>query len=176
MPSGAKLVVTREPGGTALGAEIRKLLLHPLNVPTPTTELLLFTADRAQHVETIIKPALAAGDWVLCDRYTGSTVAYQGYGRGIDLGLIASLEQVATSGLKPDLTLWLYLSVEESLARRKTKTNDHIESAGEAFLKRVAAGFADIACKNWHLIDAHQTANAVLSDCQKTIQLYFPHQ
>lgn len=175
MPPAAELVVTQEPGGTALGAEIRKLLLHPPkgSTFTATAELLLFAADRAQHVETVIKPALAAGNWVICDRYTGSTAAYQGYGRGIDLDLITQLEKIATSGLKPDLTLWLHLSVAESLARRKTRPNDRMESGGELFLKRVAAGFADLAYEKWHFINGHSSPSAVLSDCQKALNLHF---
>lgn len=97
MPSGALLHVTREPGGTALGQSLRQLLLHPPDgtAPCPTAELLLYAADRAQHIETVIRPALEAGDWVLCDRFTGSTAAYQGYGRGLSPGVIAELERIA---------------------------------------------------------------------------------
>ena len=100
MPAGAQLITTREPGGTALGQALRQLLLHPPEEQAPATraELLLYAADRAQHVQTRLEPALAAGDWVLSDRYCGSTAAYQGYGRGLDLDLITQLEQLATAG------------------------------------------------------------------------------
>ena len=120
MPAGAQLITTREPGGTALGQALRQLLLHPPEEQAPATraELLLYAADRAQHVQTRLEPALAAGDWVLSDRYCGSTAAYQGYGRGLDLDLITQLEQLATAGLQPDLCLWLELSPELAAERR----------------------------------------------------------
>ena len=128
LATGAELLVTREPGGTALGAALRQLLLHPPGeaAPEPMAELLLYAADRAQHVEQCIRPALAAGHWVLSDRYSGSTAAYQGYGRGLDLARIGQLEQLATGGLAPDLTLWLELSLAESLRRRGERTADRI--------------------------------------------------
>ena len=107
IPDGSQLVVTREPGGTALGASLRQLLLHPPTDadPGPTAELLLYAADRAQHVDRVIQPALERGDWVLSDRFTGSTMAYQGYGRGLDRELITDLERIATRGLSPDMTV-----------------------------------------------------------------------
>ena len=104
--------------------------------PAPTAELLLYAADRAQHVETLIRPALERGDWVISDRFAGSTLAYQGYGRGLDQDLIQRLEQIATTGLQPDLTLWLRLSVQESLRRRLGDKEDRIEAEGAAFLER----------------------------------------
>ena len=106
LPAGAQLITTREPGGTALGQALRQLLLHPPEEQAPATraELLLYAADRAQHVQTCLEPALAAGDWVLSDRYCGSTAAYQGYGRGLDLDLINQLEQF-TKMLSPQSSL-----------------------------------------------------------------------
>jgi dTMP kinase len=157
MPDGASLVVSREPGGTALGLALRQLLLHPpeASSPCPTAELLLYAADRAQHVEEIIAPALAAGDWVVSDRFTGSTAAYQGHGRGLSLELIDRLETIATAGLSDDLTLWLDLPLEVSLQRRGHRAADRIEAGGTALLERVRQGFAALApARGWQRIDA----------------------
>ena len=165
---GAELLVTREPGGTALGAALRQLLLHPPGeaAPEPMAELLLYAADRAQHVEQCIRPALAAGHWVLSDRYSGSTAAYQGYGRGLDLARIAQLEQLATGGLSPDLTLWLELPLAESLRRRGERTADRIEASGEAFLQRVIEGFAALAAgRGWRRVDATGAPEQVAAAC-----------
>jgi dTMP kinase len=138
---------TREPGGTDLCAGIRQILLTPQEeIMTATTELLLYAADRAQHVEGCLRPALAAGALVLCDRYTDSTVAYQGYGRGLDLGLIDQLNGIATGGLKSDLTLWLDLDVEIGLGRAKARgKRDRIEEADITFHQRLRQGFAALA-------------------------------
>ena len=168
LATGAELLVTREPGGTALGAALRQLLLHPPGeaAPEPMAELLLYAADRAQHVEQCIRPALAAGHWVLSDRYSGSTAAYQGYGRGLDLARIAQLEQLATGGLAPDLTLWLELPLAESLRRRGERTADRIEASGEAFLQRVIDGFAELgAAQGWRRVDATGAPQQVAAAC-----------
>lgn len=165
---GAELLVTREPGGTALGAALRQLLLHPPGeaAPEPMAELLLYAADRAQHVEQCIRPALAAGHWVLSDRYSGSTAAYQGYGRGLDLARIAQLEELATGGLAPDLTLWLELPLAESLRRRGERTADRIEASGDAFLQRVIEGFAALAAgRGWRRVDATGAPEQVAAAC-----------
>lgn len=157
MPSEAKLHLTREPGGTPLGIALRELLLQPPEEKSPDelAELLLYAADRAQHVSQLILPALYKGDWVLSDRFSGSTIAYQGYGRGLDLDLIRTLEKIATAGLVPDLTIWLELSVEESVSRRKSKLQDRMESEGLEFLKRVASGFSVLAEeRNWLKVQA----------------------
>ena len=154
---GAELLVTREPGGTALGQALRQLLLHPPGeaAPEPTAELLLYAADRAQHVQQRIAPALAAGHWVLSDRFSGSTAAYQGYGRGLSLALIEQLERIATADLQPDLTLWLDLPLAESRRRRGGRAADRIEAAGDAFLERVCGGFAALAGqRGWCRLDA----------------------
>lgn len=142
-----ELVVTREPGGTTLGARIRELLLHTHHETIANrTELLLYAADRAQHVERFLRPHLEKGALILCDRYTDSTVAYQGYGRGLDLALIDQLNQIATGGLKSDLTLWLDLDVEEGLARMQQRgKQDRIEQANLEFHHRVQQGFAYLA-------------------------------
>lgn len=169
LAAGAELVVTREPGGTALGAALRQLLLHPPGeaAPQPMAELLLYAADRAQHVEQCIRPALAAGHWVLSDRFSGSTAAYQGYGRGLDLARIAQLEQLATGGLAPDLTLWLELPLAESLRRRSERTADRIEASGEVFLQRVIDGFAVLAAgRGWRRVDATGAPEQVAAACR----------
>jgi dTMP kinase len=141
--------ITREPGGTDLGQEIRNLLLGKY-APSDRTELLLYAADRAQHVEQDLKPALAQNTIVLCDRYTDSTIAYQGYGRGIDLELIAQLNEIATQGLESDLTLWLDVPAEIGLLRAKNRgKRDRIEQADLAFHQRVRHGFS-LPAKHHH--------------------------
>jgi len=173
MAPGARLVVSREPGGTALGQALRELLLHPPQgvQPLPRAELLLYAADRAQHVEALLLPALEAGDWVLCDRFTGSTAAYQGYGRGLPLALIDTLESLATGGLQADLTLWLDVSLAESRRRRGGRPADRIEAAGEVFQTRVADGFATLAAqRGWTRIEAGQSVAAVTESCRAAIR------
>ena len=152
MPDGATLHLTREPGGTPLGRALRELLLHPPDdvAPCPEAELLMYAADRAQHVQRRIRPALECGDWVLSDRFSGSTLAYQGDGRGLERELILDLERIATAGLVPDVTLWLDLPLEASIARRGDRAEDRIEAEGQAFLGRVANGFRVLAAeRDW---------------------------
>jgi dTMP kinase len=172
MAPGARLVVTREPGGTALGQVLRQLLLHPPDgcAPSSTTELLLYAADRAQHVDCLLRPALQAGDWVLSDRFTGSTVAYQGYGRGLPMDLITRLESIATAGLRADLTLWLDLPMALSRSRRGDRAADRIEAGGAAFLTRVAEGFAALAVeRGWQRVDATPPAATVTEACRRLL-------
>ena len=164
MPAGAELISTREPGGTPLGRSVRELLLHTRaeQCPAPTAELLLYAADRAQHVERLICPALDQGDWVISDRFSGSTLAYQGHGRGLDRQLIDQLERIATAGMQPDLTLWLTLPLEESLRRRQGDQADRIEAEGQVFLQRVIEGFAAIAeQRGWSAIAADRPVEEV---------------
>jgi dTMP kinase len=173
LPEPASLVVTREPGGTALGRALRALLLHPPEAAAPcsTAELLLYAADRAQHVEERIRPVLAAGNWVLSDRFAGSTAAYQGHGRGLSLAVIDQLEALATGGLRPDLTLWLDLPLEQALRRRGRRPADRIEAGGEAFLQRVCGGFARLAAeRGWQRIDATLPAAAVTEACRQCLR------
>ena len=173
MPEGAQLLVTREPGGTALGQALRQLLLHPPGdaAPESTAELLLYAADRAQHVQQRIAPALEAGHWVLSDRFVGSTAAYQGYGRGLSLALIEQLAGIATAGLEPDLTVLLEIPLAESLRRRGHRPADRIEASGEAFLARVCAGFMALAQQyGWCRIEASQSPEAVSAALQAAIQ------
>ena len=173
MPSTAGLICTREPGGTPLGQSIRDLLLHTEadQVPSVTAELLLYAADRAQHVDTVIRPALLRGDWVLSDRFAGSTLAYQGYGRGLDRQLITRLESIATTGLVPDLTACLMVPVEVSLQRRHGEKEDRIEAEGRAFLHRVADGFAVLAeQRHWCQLDAHQSVSQLSQALEQTLR------
>jgi dTMP kinase len=146
---GIPIVVTREPGGTELGLDLRRILLNnPENLPiSQVTELLLYAADRSQHVAQELKPHLAAGKYILCDRYTHSTTAYQGYGRGVNINLINQLNHIATDGLVSDLTIWLDVDVEVGLARKQAATGglDRIEQETIAFHRRVQQGYADLA-------------------------------
>ncbi len=164
MPDGARLHLTKEPGGTDLGIALRKLLLDPSEEvsPEPLTELLLYAADRAQHVSKLILPRINSGDWVLTDRFSGSTVAYQGYGRQLDLDVIETLEKIATFGIVPDMTFWLALPVKESFARRTSMVDDRIEAEGLEFLQRVSEGFEIMAReRNWIQINANQSPISV---------------
>jgi dTMP kinase len=144
----AALIVTREPGGTQLGSKLRQLLLGEDNGKPiqNSAELLLYAADRAQHVEEVLKPQLALGAIILCDRYTDSTIAYQGYGRGLSLSLIHQLNSIATGGLESNLTLWLDVDVEVGLARTKNRgVADRIEQADLEFHRRVQQGYIQLA-------------------------------
>ena len=146
-PHAAGVKTTREPGGSALCSRIRKLILDPEEAESFShkAELLLYAADRAQHVDEIIEPWLAAGYWVLCDRYTASTVAYQGYGRGFGIPQITLLNLFATGGLEPDLTICLTLLADTAQSRRRSRSvTDRIEQESEAFHKRVSDGFSEI--------------------------------
>lgn len=140
-------VVTREPGGTPLGLKLRQLLLSADNgIIHDCAELLLYAADRAQHVEEVLKPQMRSGAIILSDRYTDSTVAYQGYGRGLSLSLINQLNLIATGGVESDLTLWLDVDVEVGLERTKNRGKlDRIEQADLEFHARVQQGYAQLA-------------------------------
>jgi dTMP kinase len=144
-----QVVVTREPGGTGLARTLRQYLLHTQTPVAPLSELLLYEADRAQHMDECILPALKRGRVVLCDRFSDSTVAYQGYGRGLDLSLIQTLNRIASFGRKPDLTLLLDVPVASGLrkASARKRGKDRLESAGIAFHQRVRKGFLKIARK-----------------------------
>jgi dTMP kinase len=145
------VLATREPGGTKLGKELRCLLLEAEvgELVSNRAELLMYAADRAQHVEAFLLPELAKGSIVLCDRFTDSTVAYQGYGRGLNLNLIKQLNEIATGGLQSDLTLWLDIDVEVGLARVRARgKRDRMEQADLEFHRRVRQGFADLAEEN----------------------------
>jgi dTMP kinase len=143
-----QFVVTREPGGTELGVDLRKLLLEAgKNQITSRTELLLYAADRAQHVEQELKPNLKQGKFVLCDRFIYSTIAYQGYGRGLEMNLINQLNNIATAGLVSDLVFWFDLDVEIGLQRKRNsgETADRIEQEKIDFHRRVQQGYSELA-------------------------------
>ncbi len=149
---GRTVLVTREPGGTPLAEKIRGLVREELDDPPVTrSEVLLFLAARAQVVSQVIRPALAHGEWVVCDRFADSTFAYQGYGRGIDVGLLRNFNDFATEGLVPDLTILLDVPLEVSrsrLAARQAATAtaaDRIEQAGTMFHRRLREGFLELA-------------------------------
>ena len=141
---GFKTLVTREPGAKGLGEKLREILLNYDGEVSPNCESFLFLADRAQHVDCVIKPALKDGVIVLCDRHTDSTVAYQGYGRQLDIAQIKKLNEIAVSGLKPDLTIVFDIDIETSM-QRVGKTKDRMESAGMDFFNRVRNGYLAIA-------------------------------
>lgn len=174
---GKKCIVTREPGGTELGATLRRVLLEAGGAPiAPASELFLYLADRAQHVSELIYPALAAGTIVLCDRFTDSTLAYQGYGRGLDLSQLRQLNDIADAGTKPDLTLLFDCPVAVGLGRTASRQaeapsgaplEDRFEREQLAFHEKVRAGFLDLARQEparFRVIDAARPVAEVTAD------------
>ena len=157
---GFETLLTREPGAIGLGVKLREILLNYDGEVSPNCESFLFLADRAQHIDCIIKPALQKGKVILCDRHTDSTVAYQGYGRGLDIERINMLNNLATSGLKPDLTIVLDVDVETSM-QRVGKEKDRMESAGIEFFKRVRNGFLEIAKKEPDRVKVINSADTI---------------
>ena len=159
-------VLTREPGGTATGERIRSLVLGSEDAPVAArTEALLVVAARAQHVEEVIRPALAAGRDVVCDRFSGSTLAYQGYGRGLPVEELRCLSQWATDGLEPDRVILLEVSPATAARRLRARgAADRIEGAGAAFLDRVVAGFSALAAadpERWRVADGEGSVSEV---------------
>ena len=151
---GRKVVETVEPGGTGIGREIRKLLLDPANTAIrPRTELLLYFASRAQNVEEVIRPALKNNAVVLCDRFTDSTIVYQGCGRGLQTDVILDLNRIACGALKPDITLLIDVDLDTSLARAKRRNDradaneSRIDEEGRDFHERVRGGYLALAAK-----------------------------
>lgn len=173
----AALIFTREPGGTQLGLRLRQLLCEDNVTIQDSAELLLYAADRAQHVEEVLKPQLASGAIILCDRYTDSTIAYQGYGRGLNLSLIHQLNSIATGGLESDLTLWLDIDVEVGLARTKNRGRlDRIEQADLEFHRRVQQGYIELAKAHPQRIvrvDASGSAENVQQQIQEILSQRF---
>jgi len=158
-------LLTHEPGGTPLGKKLGRWLKWAQDTDiSPLTELLLFNASRAQLIDKVIRPSLKRGKIVICDRYADSTTAYQSYGRGIDLEMVKAVNNAATQGLKPDLTILLDMSVEEGLARKKIKRQDRFEQEAIAFHQRVREGYLKLAAaepQRWLVIDATQSKEKI---------------
>lgn len=178
---GHEVVLTREPGGTPLAEAIRDLVLSQAaageGVMSAATEALLFTAARSDHVERLIRPALAEGKVVICDRFTGSTLAYQGGGRGLDGEALAAAQLLATGGLVPDLTLLLDLPVREGLARRFADRDgdapNRLDAESVAFHERVQATYrhlADAGRPSWVIVRADQSPVAVATAIGDTVR------
>jgi len=175
--AGYEVVETREPGGTAVGDQIREVLMNLENVTiVPRTEILLFLAARAQHVEGLIKPALKVGKFVLCDRFGDSTLAYQGYGHQTDLDTLRSLLDFSTGGLKPELTLLFDVPVVEGFKRKRGNQVEwnRLDAYAEAFHKRVRQGYLTLAKEEperWSIIDAAQEKEKVQERCRAVLGL-----
>jgi len=155
------VLLTYEPGGTPLGNKLGRWLkwAHDVNI-SPLTELLLFNASRTQLVSGVIKPNLEYGKVVICDRYADSTTAYQSYGRGLDLEMVKAINNTATQGLNPNLTILLDISPKEGLARKKTQRQDRFEQEDIAFHQKIREGYLKIAVndpKRWMVVDANQS-------------------
>jgi len=162
---GYDVTTTREPGGTPIGEAIRAVLLNPdFTEMDYRTEVLLYAADRAQHVAELVKPALARGSIVISDRYLDSTIAYQHYGRGLPLDFILEVNEQATEGIKPDLTLLLTVPVEIGLKRATKTIADRIEREDVEFHERVEKGFQELAKREperWRVIDGMSTVDEI---------------
>ncbi|MEX0941790.1 MAG: dTMP kinase [Pseudomonadales bacterium] len=161
---GIPSVLTREPGGTVVSERVRELLLDRETTMSPMTELLLMFAARVQHVEGLIKPALATGSWVICDRFTDSTYAYQGGGRAIDPRRIEQLEDIALAGFQPDITIVLDVPVELGMSRAGQRSEqDRFEQEDLAFFERARAVFLERAASHerYHVIDASSNLGSV---------------
>jgi len=173
--AGRQTVRTREPGSTKLGEQIRAILLSGAERPCPRSELLLFAADRAEHVEKTIRPALAAGSFVISDRYLYSTTAFQGYGRELDLGMVETINRTAIDGLEPDFVILLDLDAAEGL-RRSAKRGDAAEDAFEAealaFHERLRRGFLKIAAESktpFVVLDATATPGQIFAQLREPL-------
>lgn len=176
---GLSILQTREPGGSPVGADIRRILLAEGRNLTAAAELLLYGAERAEHVAQVIVPALRRGDWVLCDRYGDATRAYQAFGRGLARELVEAVHSLATSGLEPDLTLWIKVPVEASLARARRRNLNHPAGEGRfeaeelAFHERVASGYAALAAQYHQRIlevDGEGTSEEVASRVLRLVE------
>lgn len=169
--SGYDVVLTREPGAKGLGEKVREILLNYDGEVSDRCESFLFLADRAQNIDTIVNPAVKAGKIVLCDRHIDSTVAYQGYGRGLDLERINMLNRLATDGKTPDLTLVFDIDVETSM-QRVGKNKDRMESAGVEFHNKVRNGYLEIAKLNPErvkVIDGRETIEKVFENVKSVV-------
>ena len=171
---GYDVVSTREPGGTRIGNQIREILMRMDNTELhPRTEILLFQAARAQLIEELILPSLADGKVILCDRYGDSTLAYQGYGHGLDLDRLKMILEFATNGLKPDLTILLDVDVMVGLKRKKAKEEWNRMDAFElSFHERVRKGYHELVSQEparWKIVDASQSQEQVQEDIRQIV-------
>ncbi|HSE23925.1 MAG TPA: dTMP kinase [Pyrinomonadaceae bacterium] len=183
--NGCKVVTTREPGGTTLGLRLRAALLDATEEVDPLTELLVFAADRAQHVRRMLRPALAAGNVVISDRYADATVAYQGAGRGFSDELIAEIVKLATDGLKPDLTLLFDVSVEESTARTTRRVSgrggnsknqrDRLDIEATDFHLRVREAYLAIAAQEPERVKIIDTSGPVEATHERVKHILVPY-
>ena len=175
--AGVDALRTREPGGTPCGDRVRDVILDPDLDVAPLTEFLLYSASRAQLVHEVIRPALDAGSTVISDRFSGASLAYQGYGRGIDRGFIRDLTLRATGGIGPQLTLLLDIDVETGLSRVSRRgARDRLERADRAFHARVRAGFTEIARHDptWHVVDASAAEDRVADRVWQLVEQLHP--
>lgn len=177
--AGCQVLATREPGGSVIGDRIRAILLDPLSHEMQAeTEVLLFSAGRAQHVRQVILPHLQRGEVVLCDRYADSTLAYQGYGRGLDLEKLATITHFATGGLRPDLVVFLDIDAEAGLQRKQRHAAsdasqwNRMEQEALAYHQRVRAGYLQMAAAEpgrWMLLDAAQPVDTIQAALRVTV-------
>lgn len=173
--AGYSVVATREPGGTPIGDQIRNVLHDTANTAmSPMAEVLLYSASRAQLVEEIIRPALESGYVVICDRYADSTIAYQGYGRGLDRTMLADITAYATGGLVPDLTVFLDLDVTEGISRRRNEGEEmnRLDLEEIAFHERVRAGYHHLAAagpSRWVKVDAGRPVSSIAVDIREIV-------
>ncbi len=177
---GYPVLATREPGGTSIGNQIRAVLLDPRNTEMlPASEALLFSAARAQIVHQVIRPHLAQGGIALCDRYADSTLAYQGYGHGLELEMLHAITALATEGLKPDLTVYLDIDVEEGLRRKLAAHKagnaewNRLDRQETAFHRRVREGYLQMAAREpdrWLVIDATQLLEAIQASIRARVE------
>jgi len=176
---GLPVVLVKEPGSTAVGSASRRLLKHRLDIRIdPVTELLLFNAARSQLIAEVIRPALDKDQIVICDRYAESTLAYQGYGRGLDPNTIRTINEIATGGLRPDLIILPDIDVEEGLSRKGTAaTNDRFEREDISFHRRVRQGYLEMGREEpdrWFVIDSTLTKRKISDLIWQKVQRYLP--
>jgi dTMP kinase len=172
--NGITSILTKEPGGTPLGLSISEFIKSN-NGTTALAESLLFNADRAEHVEKVIRPALSNGSHIICDRFVGSTLAYQGYGRGIPLEKLVALCDEACQGLYPTINILLDIPVHTLDSRRSADNRDAIEASGAPFLDRVRNGYLELANKNscqWAIVDGSQSITKISIEIQSLVTPY----
>ena len=170
---GCEVATVEEPGGTPVGERIREMLLHTREELEPLTEIFLYEASRHQLVKHVIEPALSRSATVICQRYAYSSVAYQGYGRGLPLEWIEEMSERATEGLRPDVVIWLEVPAEEGLKRRQRERGlDRIEEEGLEFLRRVERGYREIARRHPEIVrlDATRTPERVFEDVLRVLR------